>query len=134
MRHSEYNLEGEETRIFQIWILPETLGVEPSWGARPFPKGERAGQFVALASGLGDAGALAIQAPARVLGASLKAGGETVYRFEAGRVGYMVPATGRVLVNGIAAGARDGIAVRDVAEIRIEALEDAELVLVDALA
>jgi len=44
----------------------------------------------------------------------------------------MVPATGRVLVNGNEARARDGIAMRDVAELRVEALEDCELVLVDA--
>ncbi len=133
VRHSEYNLEGEETRIFQIWILPEMQGAKPAWGARPFPKGDRAGQFVVLASGMGDADALPIQTKARVLGATLKAGTETVYSFEPGRVGYMVPATGRVLVNGVEAGARDGIAMRDVAEVRIEALQDSELVLVDAL-
>jgi redox-sensitive bicupin YhaK (pirin superfamily) len=135
VRHSEYNLEDEETRIFQIWILPETEGVPPAWDARPFPKGDRAGQFVALASGFDDEvaqGALPIQTPARVLGATLKAGTETVYRLAPGRVGYMVPAAGRVRINGAEARARDGIAIRDVEELRIEALDDSELVLVDA--
>ncbi|HLD64933.1 MAG TPA: pirin family protein, partial [Pseudomonas sp.] len=41
--HSEYNLEDQTTRIFQIWISPTAFGAPPSWGARPFPKGERAG-------------------------------------------------------------------------------------------
>jgi hypothetical protein len=132
VRHSEYNLEDEETRIFQIWILPEHEGARPAWGARPFPKDDRAGRFVPLASGLGDAEALPIQASARVLGATLKAGTATDYAFEAGRVGYLVPAVGRVRVNGEVANARDGVAVRDLASIRVEALEDAELVLVDA--
>ncbi len=132
VRHAEYNLEDGETRIFQIWILPETVGAPPAWGARPFPKDDRAGQFVALASGLGDEGALPIQTPARVLGATLKAGTKATYRFHPGRVGYMVPATGRVRVNGETAGARDGIAIRDVTELRVEALDDSELVLVDA--
>jgi hypothetical protein len=133
VRHAEYNLEDEETRIFQIWILPEKLGVAPAWGARPFPKGDRAGQFVPLASGLGEAGALPIQTPARVLGATLKAGTSTTYAFEPGRVGYMVPAQGRVRVNGELAEARDGIAIRDVDQVTIEALDDSELVLVDAV-
>lgn len=131
--HAEYNLEDEATTLFQIWVMPEEKGVQPQWGARPFPKGDRAGQFVTLASGMGDDDALRIQTPARVLGATLKAGTETTYRFEPGRVGYMVPAEGKVRVNGEEASARDGIAIRDVEEIRIEALEDAELVLVDAL-
>src|SRR4051812_14772306 len=52
IRHSEYNLEPGSTRIFQIWIEPTRRGGEPAWGARPFPKGDRAGRFVTLASGL----------------------------------------------------------------------------------
>lgn len=132
VRHAEYNLEAEEARIFQIWILPETLGVTPQWGARPFPKDDRAGRFVPLASGLDDEGALPIQASARVLGATLKAGTATRYAFAPGRVGYLVGARGLFRVNGELARARDGVAIRDLAEITIEALEDSEIVLVDA--
>ena len=51
VRHSEYNQEDETTRIFQIWIQPTTRGGTPSWGAKPFPKAERSGRFVTLASG-----------------------------------------------------------------------------------
>jgi len=43
VRHCEYNREDVTTRIFQIWIAPEVRGDAPSWGARPFPKGDRAG-------------------------------------------------------------------------------------------
>ena len=75
VRHSEYNLESETTRLFQIWIQTNRPGSSPSWGAKPFPKGERSGSFVALASGMaGDGDALPIQSDARVLGATLKAG------------------------------------------------------------
>lgn len=133
VRHAEYNLEDEETTLFQIWIMPETQNAAPAWGARPFPKGDRAGQFVPLASGMGDEGALPIQTPARVLGATLKAGTSTTYRFEPGRVGYLVPAEGKVRIDGKDVNARDGVAIRDVTELTIEAIEDAELVLVDAL-
>ena len=42
--HSEYNLEDEETRIFQIWIHPQQTGLPPTWGTRRFPSGERAGR------------------------------------------------------------------------------------------
>ena len=51
VRHSEYNREPGTTRIFQIWIEPTTRGGAPSWGAKPFPKGDRSGRFVTLASG-----------------------------------------------------------------------------------
>jgi len=133
IRHAEYNMEDETTKIFQLWIQPNKRGEPPSWGAKPFPKGDRSGKFVALASGLGDEGALPIRTEARVLGATLKAGEETTYDLGDGRHGYLVPASGQIEVNGITLNPRDGAAIRDEPVLRIKAIEDAELVLVDSL-
>jgi quercetin 2,3-dioxygenase len=133
IRHAEYNREDEPTTLFQIWIEPGVKGGEPSWGAKPFPRDERSGQFVALASGFsGDVDALPIRADARVLGATLKAGETAEYRLGTQRHAYLVPAKGRIEVNGVAVNARDGVAVEDETALRVKALEDAEIVLVDA--
>lgn len=130
--HSEYNLEDEPTDLFQIWIVPDRQGGEPTWGARPFPKDDRAGRFVPLASGIAGDDALPIRADARVAGATLKAGETTEYRTEAGRHLYLVPATGRIEVNGVPVETRDGAAITGEESITVRALEDSELVLVDA--
>jgi quercetin 2,3-dioxygenase len=133
IRHSEYNLEPVTTRIFQIWIEPTTEGGQPTWGAKPFPKSNRNGKFVTLASGIaGDEDALPIRAKARVLGTTLKAGETAEYAADKARHLYLVPATGRVEVNGVAVNARDGAAISNEAQLKITALEDSELVLVDA--
>jgi redox-sensitive bicupin YhaK (pirin superfamily) len=132
IRHSEYNLEAEVTRLFQIWIVPTQSGGAPSWGARPFPKGDRAGRFVPLASGVpGDEEALPIRAPGRVLGATLRSGETLDYDLAPGRRAYLVPARGSVALNGVTVGTRDGAAIADEPRLRIIALEDAELVMVD---
>lgn len=134
IRHAEYNAEAETTRIFQIWIIPDGRGGKPSWGARPFPKGDRSGQFVTLASGReGDGDALPIRADARVLGATLKAGESVDYPLGEGRHAYLVSAAGSVDVGGVRIETRDGAAIRDVASVKITALEDAEIVLVDSV-
>ncbi len=132
--HSEYNLEDEETRIFQIWIIPDARDGQPSWGARQFPKDDRAGAFVPLASGAAnDDDALPIRADARVLGATIKAGESVTYTpRSADRHLYLVPATGKVRIGEIEAVARDGVAITQLAEVTITALEDSEVVLVDA--
>ena len=133
IQHSEYNLENETTKLFQIWILPDQRGGAPSWGARPFPKDARAGQFVTLASGLAsDTDALPIRSNARVAGATLKAGETADYKLGAGRYAYLVPARGRIEVNGVHADTRDGLAIADEDVLRVTAVEDAEIVLVDA--
>jgi redox-sensitive bicupin YhaK (pirin superfamily) len=133
IRHAEYNLEPETTTLFQIWIEPSGRGGQPSWGARPFPKGDRAGKFVTLASGVpGDDDALPIRTDGRVSGATLKAGETTEYVLGKDRHAYLVPAVGAIEVNGVRLDARDGAAVRDEEVLRVTALEDAEVVLVDA--
>ena len=133
IQHAEYNVEKETTRIFQIWIVPTQRGGAPSWGARPFPKGDRSGRFVALASGIaGDGDALPIRTDARVLGATLKSGESTRYELGAGRHAYLVSAKGRVEIDGVRLEARDGAAIRDVESFSVTALDDAEVVLVDS--
>ena len=133
IRHAEYNLEPDTTTLFQIWIEPNRRGGAPSWGAKPFPKGDRSGKFVTLASGFEeDADALPIRTDARVLGATLKAGETIEYSIGDQRHGYLVPAVGSVEINGQPIGHRDGAAITGEPVIKITALEDSEVVLVDA--
>jgi redox-sensitive bicupin YhaK (pirin superfamily) len=130
--HSEYNLEDETTKIFQIWIQPNQAGLPPSWGAKPFPKGDRSGAFVTLASGYeDDVDALRIRTDARLVAATVKAGQSAEYVLQPGRKAYLVGAIGAFSVNGVAVKARDGVAIADETLIRIEAQEDSEIVLVD---
>jgi redox-sensitive bicupin YhaK (pirin superfamily) len=133
VRHAEYNLEPETTTLFQIWIMPRANGGAPSWGAKPFPKGERSGKFVTLASGFeGDDDALPIRADARVLGATIKAGESLTHSVGEGRYAYLVPAVGKIEIDGKPFDARDGAALTGGQTVTITAIEDAEIVLVDA--
>jgi redox-sensitive bicupin YhaK (pirin superfamily) len=133
IRHSEYNVEPVKTTLFQIWIEPDRAGGKPSWGAKPFPKGDRTGRFVTLASGFpDDQDALPIRASARVLGATLRAGESAEYALGKDRSAYLVPAVGAIEIEGVRIGARDGAAISDQETVTIKALEDSEVVLVDA--
>ncbi|MGH6781707.1 MAG: pirin family protein, partial [Sphingomonadaceae bacterium] len=49
-----------------------------------------------------------------------------------GRHAYLVPATGRIEIDGTAFAARDGAAIAGGQTVTITAIEDAEIVLVDA--
>ena len=129
--HAEYNLEDEDTTLFQIWIETDKPNAQPGWGAMPFPKESREGQFQLLASGNGDDGVLQINADARILGATLKAGETLEYAADPSRHLYLVPSA-KVDVNGTAADKRDGVAITGESTITVKAEEDAELVLVDA--
>ena len=133
VRHAEFNLESEPTTLFQIWIEPSRTGGAPSWGAKPFPKDQRDGQFAVLASGFPeDTDALPIRADARVLGATVAAGESVTHTVGAGRHAYLVLAKGAVEIDGARFDARDGAALEGGQTVTIAALEDSEIVLVDS--
>ncbi|GAM97899.1 pirin [alpha proteobacterium U9-1i] len=133
--HAEYNLEDDATTLYQIWIVPKTRGGKPYWGAAKFPKTDRAGALVTLASGYDEdqaAGALPIRQDARILAATLEPGQTVTHALEPGRHAYLAVAKGAAVVNGVTLGPRDGAAIKDEAELKIEAGESTEIVLVDA--
>ena len=131
--HAEYNVEDEATTLFQIWIIPDRQGEQPGWGQRSFPKATREGGFEVLASGDAEADdALPIRTDAKVAAATLAKGQSAVWNTSGERHQYLVAPKGRVTVNGREAQPRDGIAVTGESEIVVEAIDDAEIVLVDA--
>ncbi|MBD3731023.1 MAG: pirin family protein [Sphingomonadales bacterium] len=97
------------------------------WGARPFPRGDRAGKFVTLASGMaGDEDALPINTSGRVLGATVKAGDSVTYATTPDRHLYLVAAEGRIKVDAgasaVEADPRDGVAITGENSVTVTAL------------
>ena len=130
--HAEYNEEAEVTELFQIWIAPDQKGVTPRWEQRRFPKAERIGTLVPLASGrAGDEVALRIHQDAALLGATLSAGQSVTHRLAEGRRAYLVVARGAVTVNGMPVGLRDGVTIAEETEIHIAAQDESEILLAD---
>ena len=128
--HSERNEHDSPVRMFQIWLTPNVSGGAPTWGHRPFPKADRSGSILPLASGRNAKGALPIRADAEVSGAMLLAGTDTTYTFTGGDAGYLVLATGAVEVNRVMVQAREGLVIKNETVILIRAIQDSELVLV----
>jgi quercetin 2,3-dioxygenase len=135
IQHAEYNQEQDETELFQIWILPNKEGVPARWETVQFPADGRDGKLVPLASGRGHEGAIPLYADGALYAGTLKAG-QTIRQKLDGKPAYLVAAKGKIEVRGadgapVTAKARDGVAVVDVPEIELKAVEDAEIVLVE---
>jgi redox-sensitive bicupin YhaK (pirin superfamily) len=128
--HSEKNEGVEPAELFQIWILPRAQGLKPRWDQRRVTAHGRPGTLVTLASGRGDPDALAINQDAAVLAAVLPKGSAVSHPLP-GRRAYLATTHGRIDVNGIPSGPRDGVAAMRVSALDIRAEDDAEIVLVD---
>jgi len=132
--HSEYNLEDEDTTLFQIWIYPDKRGYEPRWESRQFPEAGRDAALTVLASGRerhATSDALIIHQDAALLAATLRPGQRVIHDLPEGRAAYVVPARGSIRLNGVSVEERSGVAVTDELALEIEAVDEAEVVIVD---
>jgi hypothetical protein len=134
IEHEEWNQESVATHLFQIWILPAGAGGAPRWDAAKFPKSDRAGELVALASGRKtDAakGALLIRQDAAVLGATLAPRQSVHHVLEPWRLAYLVPAKGDISVNGVRIAERSAAAISGETSLEIASADGAEFVVAD---
>lgn len=131
--HSEYNLESEETTLFQIWVHPRTPGGDPHWGMQAFPRADRANRLVVMASGYDDPGALSINADARVYGATLAPGAVIKHRIADGNCAYLVIASGGIVIDDQVAERGDGAAMA-AGDYTITSPSGAEFVIVETVA
>ena len=132
--HAEYNLDPKETRLYQIWIRPNVLNVEPRWETKPFPKEQAFDALVLLASGREkhkEMGALFIYQDAAIYGGSIIKGDSFRHPVEKGRSVYALISEGSVSINDVSLSAGDGAEIRDCELLYIHANEAAEVLLID---
>lgn len=132
VRHSEVNSSKvESVHLLQIWILPETLGLEPGYEQKYFDPDVRRGALVPLVTRDGSNGSLRMNQDAAMYGALLRAGETVTHRFAAGRHGWVQVVSGALTVNGVALGKGDGAAISDERELTLAVTQDADLLLFD---
>ena len=126
--HSEYNLENDETSLYQIWITPQQRGIAPVWDMAEFPPAPVDGRLTLLVSGDGSA-PLQINQDARIYAGRMTAGHTLTHQIK-GKA-YVLVSAGMVHVNAITATKGDGIAISDEADITLRAAPQAELLIIE---
>jgi redox-sensitive bicupin YhaK (pirin superfamily) len=132
--HSEFNNSSKErVHFLQIWILPAAQNLKPGYEQRNF-SGKLENRLLLVASADGRAGSVLIHQDVDLYAARLAADAHISHQFKTGRLGWMQVARGSVELNGQALKQGDGAAIADLAEISLDALEDAEVLLFDMAA
>ena len=132
VRHSEYNASATEpVHFLQIWILPERDGLEPGYEQKAFPAEEKRGRLRLVGSRDGRDGSVTIHQDVDLYAALLGAGDEIGHRFAEGRYGWLQVARGSVRLEGSELSAGDGVAFRGARDLRLEGVDDAEVLLFD---
>lgn len=128
--HSEKNASAEEAvHLLQIWIIPDREGIPPGYEQKPLD-GTR-GRLTLAAGPAGSGAPVTLQADARLYVAKLDAGAAVAHGTAAGRGQWLQVAHGLVALNDTEMREGDGAAVESENRLTIEALSDAEVLLLD---
>jgi hypothetical protein len=132
IRHSEFNPSATEAvHFYQIWLLPRTTGIRPSYEQKFFPAEEKQGRLRLVASPDGADGSLAIHQDAKVYLATLAAGESVEHEIPTGRHAWLQVLRGRVTANSTSLETSDGLALSNEPELKISGDQSAEVMLFD---
>lgn len=130
--HSEFNPSlTEPVHLYQIWLYPEQSGLTPSYEQKAFPQVDRHSRLRLVASRDAAEGSLTIHTDARIYLSELHSGHAVQHELAPGRHAWLQVLRGRVTLNGTDLNTSDGAAVSDELELKIEATQDAEILLFD---
>jgi redox-sensitive bicupin YhaK (pirin superfamily) len=132
VRHSEFNPSDKDwVHLYQIWLLPERKGLEPSYEELALGEEEKRGHFRLVASPNGSDGSMTIHQDARLHLASLLPGQAVAHGIERGRAAWLQILQGRVNFLGNDLSAGDGVAITDENTVAVQATVPSEVLLFD---
>ena len=130
--HSEFNPSPTEpVHLLQIWLLPESAGIEPSYEQRDFSDQLNKHGLTLIASPDGRDGSVSIHQDAKIYAARLPADEGIEHEIDPGRHAWLQIIRGGVDVNGQALHEGDAAAISDETSLAVRAHGDAEVLLFD---
>jgi len=130
--HSEFNhAENQETHFLQIWLLPHTAGIQPSYEQKHFQSAVKRGRLCLVADPAGADGAVTIHSDARIYSGLFDGDESATLPLDSKRKAYVQVVRGQVVVGGHALKQGDGLFVADEAALSFANGQDAEVLLFD---
>jgi redox-sensitive bicupin YhaK (pirin superfamily) len=132
VRHSEQNASlAERVHLLQIWVLPDTVELEPSYEQKAFTEDERRGQLRLIASEDGRDGSVTVHQDVRVYATDLNGDERVEYEIAEGRRGYVHVARGSLALGDTRLGGGDAAKIEGPARIVLTDGDAAEALLFD---
>jgi redox-sensitive bicupin YhaK (pirin superfamily) len=132
VQHSEFNhSETGTTHFLQIWIIPDKLGVAPSYDQKTFGDEEKRGRLRMVVSPDGAEGSVAIQQDARMYAGLFDGDERAELALGNGRLAYVHVIRGHVDVNGRRVSAGDALMMQAEPQVSIANGVEAEVLVFD---
>ena len=132
LAHAEFNdSESEAVHFFQIWMLPDTQNVAPSYEQKYFEPQQKRNRLRLVASKTGRDDSISIHQDADFYESLLDANSSLTHQLRAGRGAWLQVARGSLTLNGQTLEAGDGAQIEDEAHLEIATQNGAELLFFD---
>ena len=132
VRHSEFNASDRElVHFLQIWLLPARDGIVPGYEQKTFGPEQKEGRLRLVASPDGRDGSVTLHTDALVYAGQFDRDASADLWLEDGRHAWVHVARGRARVNGQELAAGDGAALSEEPLVRIEGIDDSEVLVFD---
>ena len=130
--HSEYNAsQSELVHFLQIWILPKTIGLAPSYEQKYFPINDKRNRLCLLVSPDGHDGSVTVHQDIRIYSSVLEKSSSVTHTLAPGRRAYVQLASGAAEVNSHLLHAGDGARITDESSILLTGAPEAEVLIFD---
>src|SRR5271167_2176518 len=117
--HSEVNQSKQPVHLLQIWLLPESEGLKPSYEDRTFSVEEKQNQLRLIASHDGREGSTTINQDASVYASLLDSGKTLKLALKPGRHAWVQLVRGELDVNGTKLAKGDGAAISGESQLQL---------------
>jgi quercetin 2,3-dioxygenase len=132
IRHSEVNdSTTERVHLLQIWIEPDTLNLDPSYGQKTFPAEGRRGNWQTLASPDGRNNSMRIHQDAILGVADVSPGGQLALQLGPKRHAYVHVALGTVHVGDTVISSGDALTFAGPESLTFTASEESQILFFD---
>nr|AQQ74856.1 hypothetical protein [uncultured bacterium] len=132
VQHSEFNAsKTEPVHFLQIWIIPNVVGIPPSYEEKHFTTGDRRGRLCLIASPDRAEGSVLMHQDARVYAGLFEGDEHARFEVSGGRQCYVHVARGALHVAGLHLEAGDGLEITDEEEIELRDGRAAEVLVFD---
>ncbi len=130
--HSEFNASNaNDVHLLQIWIMPDSLNLEPSYEEKHFTAEQKLNQWCLIAARDNQGAALKVNQDMQLYASVLDAAASLAYTVDANRSAYLHIARGKVEIDGQQFEAGDAVMLDGSAQLHIKANIESELLLFD---
>ena len=130
--HSEFNASNaSDVHLLQIWIMPDSLNLEPSYEEKHFTTEQKLNQWCLIAARDNQGPALKVNQDMQLYASVLDAQASLAYTVNDNRSAYLHIARGKVEIDGQQFESGDAVMLDGNADLLVKASVESELLLFD---